>query len=348
MNLWLRLLWLWLVGRFRAPVPALGPCRTPFRVSLFDLDVFRHMNNGRYFTIMDLARLDMMRRSGLLDKLHGAGFFPVVTAESLFFRKSLNWRQPFEIDSEVVAWDERSIVMAQRFFVGSEEVAGGLVRARFLRRSGGSVPTAEIVALAGDDILHPPRPDWLEAWLALFDAGLPGAARARTTLLVFTLLLVGCRSLQRTPGVAMAADRRATETAIEQISAARARSNAAIAAHDTTAIVREWMPDLHVVASTGSQTAGAHANVSAMAAQFARRPDTKWVRSPASIRVFDAWAVASEEGNWVGTWTDPDGPVRIGGTYLAQWRLSEGRWRIQAELFVPLTCEGGAYCRRRP
>lgn len=178
MNLWLRLLWLYIAGRSRDAVPPLGPCHTPFRVSLFDLDVFRHMNNGRYFTIMDLARVDLMRRSGLLAKLNAAGFFPVVTAETLFFKRALNWRQRFEIVTAVVAWDDRSLLLSQRFFVAGEEVAGGLVRARFLRRSGGSVPTAEIVTLAGGDITHPPGPDWLEAWMALYNAGIPAIGRA--------------------------------------------------------------------------------------------------------------------------------------------------------------------------
>lgn len=132
------------------------------------------------------------------------------------------------------------------------------------------------------------------------------------------------------------------------IRAARARSNAAIAAHDTAAIAREWMPDVHVVSSTSTQNAGADANARSMAAAFARRPDTKWVRTPVRIQVFGAWQVASEQGEWVGTWTDPDGPVRISGTYLAQWRNTNGAWRIQAEVFVPERCEGGSYCRQRP
>jgi hypothetical protein len=25
-----------------------------------------------------------------------------------------------------------------------------------------------------------------------------------------------------------------------------------------------------------------------------------------------------------------------------------GRWRIQAEVFVPVACEGGAYCAQHP
>jgi YbgC/YbaW family acyl-CoA thioester hydrolase len=173
MNLWLRLCWLWLVGRRRAPVPVLGPCRTPFRVSLFDLDVFRHMNNGRYLTILDLARVDLMQRSGLMTRLTAAGFFPVVVAESITFQKALNWRDRFEIETRVVGWDAKSLTVSQRFHRNGVEVASALVRARFLRRSGGSVPTAEVIALTGEDLVHPPTGERLAAWMALHEAGIP-------------------------------------------------------------------------------------------------------------------------------------------------------------------------------
>ncbi|WP_373064176.1 hypothetical protein [Gemmatimonas sp.] len=77
-------------------------------------------------------------------------------------------------------------------------------------------------------------------------------------------------------------------------------------------------------------------------------PNTKWVRTPERVTVFDAWGVASERGQWVGTWTEPDGPMVIGGNYEAQWRGGNGLWRLQGELFVPMRCDGGAYCRARP
>jgi len=82
--------------------------------------------------------------------------------------------------------------------------------------------------------------------------------------------------------------------------------------------------------------------------QFQRRPDTIYVRTPSTIDVFDAWSVASERGEWVGRWTEPDGKVEISGTYLAQWRKIDGRWLIQSELYVPTKCIGGTYCRQRP
>ena len=128
----------------------------------------------------------------------------------------------------------------------------------------------------------------------------------------------------------------------------RAHSNAAIAVHDLAGIARTWLPDVHVVTSTSAQGAGTQVNQQRMAQQFDRRPDTIYLRTPTAVSVFAPWDVASERGEWIGRWTEPDGRLEIGGTYQAQWRKVDGRWLIQAELFVPSHCRGSKYCRQRP
>jgi hypothetical protein len=85
-----------------------------------------------------------------------------------------------------------------------------------------------------------------------------------------------------------------------------------------------------------------------MARQFQIRPDTIYVRTPVAVEVFAPWSVASERGEWIGRWTEPDGKLEIGGTYQAQWRKIDGRWLIQAELYVPTQCRGARYCQARP
>lgn len=129
---------------------------------------------------------------------------------------------------------------------------------------------------------------------------------------------------------------------------ARARSNAAIAAHDTAALAKLWTADVTVVTSTGATQAGRDANRDAFAAQFRARPDVVYVRTPDTIEVLPSWEVASERGTWTGQWTQDDGVTKIGGTYLAQWRKLNGAWLIQAELFVPTRCEGSSWCDRHP
>lgn len=91
---------------------------------------------------------------------------------------------------------------------------------------------------------------------------------------------------------------------------ARARSNAAIRAHDPVAMARLWMDDVHVVRSTGAQVAGRERNQQRMAQQFATHPDTIYVRNPSAIDVYLPWAMASERGDWTARWTETRRPRR--------------------------------------
>lgn len=108
------------------------------------------------------------------------------------------------------------------------------------------------------------------------------------------------------------------------------------------------MNDVQVVSSTSAQAAGRQANQQRMARQFETRPDTIYIRTPGTIDVYAPWDVAAERGTWVGRWTEPDGKLEIGGTYLVQWRKVNRQWLIQAELYVPTHCRGSKYCNQRP
>ncbi len=166
MNRWLRMLWFLLTARWRAPVSLFGPCRTPFRVWPTDLDAFLHMNNGLYLVIMDLARLDLMVRSGLWRRVRAQGWYPVVVAETIQFRRSLNPFERFEIESRVLGWDDKAVLLEQQFWRRDEVVAHALVRARFLRRSGGTVPPEEIARAGGFAPESPPLSGYAAQWNA--------------------------------------------------------------------------------------------------------------------------------------------------------------------------------------
>jgi hypothetical protein len=36
--------------------------------------------------------------------------------------------------------------------------------------------------------------------------------------------------------------------------------------------------------------------------------------------------------------------VDLGGSYLAMWKRIDGRWLLDAWLFVPQSCKGDTYC----
>lgn len=132
------------------------------------------------------------------------------------------------------------------------------------------------------------------------------------------------------------------------IRSARSRSNAAIAAHDTTGMIAEWTTDYHIVSSRNAEVAGASQNAYWFAQEFEKKKDVVYVRTPGKIEVNPTWNMAAENGTWEGKWQEPDGQVRIGGTYYAKWHKVAGQWRIRAEIFTPLYCEGSSFCDKKP
>jgi acyl-CoA thioesterase FadM len=163
-NLYFRLLCLHLLSRLRTPCPLLGPCLTPFRVMPTDLDVLLHMNNGKYMSLLDLGRIDLLIRSGFLAALRGQGWYPVVAAEAIRFKRSLRLFQSFEIETRVIGWDHKVFALEQRFLHAGAEMASAVVWARILRRSGGGVAPNEVLANAGYSGPEIPLPEWASNW----------------------------------------------------------------------------------------------------------------------------------------------------------------------------------------
>ena len=166
MKLYLRLLWLLLTVRRRPPCPAIGPCETQLRVLPTDLDIFMHVNNGVYLTMMDLGRTDLMLRAGFFHSIRKNGWYPVVAAESIRFRRSLRLWQRFVIQTRVLGWDDTSIYLEQVFKRDDEVIAHAVVDARILARGGGKVSPAQLMQLIDLEDTPPVLPEWVHGWLA--------------------------------------------------------------------------------------------------------------------------------------------------------------------------------------
>jgi acyl-CoA thioesterase FadM len=138
--------------------------RLAFRVLPTDLDIYRHMNNGRYLSIADVARFDMLRRTGLWEMLNRHGWYPVVQSSTITHRISLLPWQRFVIESRLMGFDERAVYMEQRFLVGDQIAARLVLKARFLKRGGGPVPLSEMSAALGVDVSTHIPPEWVHRW----------------------------------------------------------------------------------------------------------------------------------------------------------------------------------------
>ena len=183
MNLWFRLFWLLLTASRRPPLTLPGAASVLyFRVLPLDLDLSLHMNNGRYLTLMDLGRLDIMLGSGLWRAVLRHNWTPIASAITIRYRRELRPFQRFRLETRLINWDATLVVMEQTFFVDGGN-RDGQVAARALFKGGlydrsakAFVPIAQLMATIGVSAESPlPTPE-IEAFLKA-DAELKQAAR---------------------------------------------------------------------------------------------------------------------------------------------------------------------------
>jgi YbgC/YbaW family acyl-CoA thioester hydrolase len=159
------------IGRRPTPLGSGDVSRVRFRVLPTDLDVMGHMNNGVYLSIMDLGRMDLLRRIGAWKKMMAAGILPVIANETITFRKSLRLWSLFTIESRIIGYDDKALYLKHRAVVDGEIYAEATMRARFTKRTGGTATIAEWAAVTGVDVSTLKPLDWIDRWTA--DVALP-------------------------------------------------------------------------------------------------------------------------------------------------------------------------------
>jgi acyl-CoA thioesterase FadM len=164
MKLWLRLFVQLFSWRTRKPLQIHEVAKRKFRVWPTDLDIYNHMNNGVFLTLLDLGRYDHGKRTGIWNKWKKIGWYPVVVAENITFRKSLELWQEFTLESKVIGWTDEAFYFEQRFVVNHQIFARAVVRIRFLKRSRGIVTPQEIFSVTPWIGPEPKLPDWVVAW----------------------------------------------------------------------------------------------------------------------------------------------------------------------------------------
>lgn len=165
MNLYIRLIFIRIAWWFRlSPAPIWGPVTTKLRVLPNDLDIYRHMNNGRYLTVMDIGRSQLIHASGMAKKLKQLGWYPIVAGQTISYRKSLLLWQKYEIETKIIGLDARWCYVSQVFTADQKETTRAIVRIKFLKRSGGSVSNEELVEELGELPIDRVVPEWMTEW----------------------------------------------------------------------------------------------------------------------------------------------------------------------------------------
>lgn len=166
MNLWFRLIKLILTSWWGPRMDIKQAARMSFRVWPTDLDTNLHVNNGRYLSLMDLGRTDLMIRGGLVREVLQQKWMPVVASAHITYRRSLSPFQKFSLETRIMSWDDKWFYIVQIFHDEQKIYARGLVKAGLKSRSG-MVATEKILAALGEASTPP---ELAETWKNLVKA----------------------------------------------------------------------------------------------------------------------------------------------------------------------------------
>ncbi|MCB9799161.1 MAG: acyl-CoA thioesterase [Candidatus Omnitrophica bacterium] len=164
MNLLLRCFWVYLGSFFRKPLSFLDSSILSFHVLPHDLDIYAHMNNGRYMSIMDLGRWDLILRTGLYRRIAEKKWNPIVASSFIRYRRPLFLGEAYELHTRILGWTRKWFFLEQVFVRNEKTVARAYVKGLFIG-PGGSIPCSEVLRLLNIKTESPELPRAIAAWV---------------------------------------------------------------------------------------------------------------------------------------------------------------------------------------
>lgn len=122
-----------------------------------DIDIWK-ISNDRYIALMDLGRMDIAFRCGLLKLMIKNKWGPVVTFDTIRFRHPLKVFQRYQLRTRIVWWDDATFYFRQSFERKGRVVATGYVCGGPFGPNG-QVPPQEILDQLGSAVTKPSHPE---------------------------------------------------------------------------------------------------------------------------------------------------------------------------------------------
>lgn len=156
MRLRLRLLYLILSSLWRSKMSFSDESVLSFTAFPHDIDITK-VTNDRFIAFMDLGRMDIAFRVGLLKIMIKRKWIPLATFATIRFRHYLSVFQKFRLHTRIIYWDKETFYFEQLFKRNNRIVATGYVCATCLSKEDPVCPD-EIIASTGQDVDRPDMP----------------------------------------------------------------------------------------------------------------------------------------------------------------------------------------------
>ena len=109
----------------------------PLRVMPWDCDLNMHINNGRYLSILDLARTQLYMATGVVSLLMGRDRWgSVVVSAHIVYRRSIDIFVKYEISSRFLARTDKFLIIEHQFIVNGKPAVLCYVSVAFTDKNG--------------------------------------------------------------------------------------------------------------------------------------------------------------------------------------------------------------------
>jgi YbgC/YbaW family acyl-CoA thioester hydrolase len=149
MNLYFRLILVILKALRRDTItPVLLKNSIGVRMMPNDLDINMHVNNGRYLTLCDLARVDFFVRSGIAALMLKHKWSPIIAEHTMTYLRPIKVFTKIDIHMEITHFDEKYFYCSHHFYKGDKLMAQGTSKALVISKSGSLTPQYTLDAVA--------------------------------------------------------------------------------------------------------------------------------------------------------------------------------------------------------
>ena len=155
---------------FRSRIDALEESTVRFTVLPHDCDLNLHLNAGRFLSFMDVARMDLIGRTGLMRRLVQRKWRPLMGGCVVRYRREIRPFERFTVRSRILGWDDKWFYLEHVAEKGGALCAVGTVRT-LIRGKIGNIPPQEVLAAVGAaNTLAPELPEFVKRWRDAEDA----------------------------------------------------------------------------------------------------------------------------------------------------------------------------------
>lgn len=135
------------------------------RITIFDIDPWAELNNGRTLTLYDLGRVGMGIRMDLPKLMKRNHWGLTVAGNTTRYRKRVTLGQRLEMRTRCIGWDQRFLYIEQSMWRGDDCTSHMLLRSAVIADAR-MMPPAELLRALDQPAQSPALPDWVTAWSA--------------------------------------------------------------------------------------------------------------------------------------------------------------------------------------